>query len=339
MNLESIELSLGFEDVSIQQAKNICKSRLDVNIKSEAIRGVYLDVPLIAANMSAVINPSFASYIARYGGLGILHRALSKEDRINQVQELVKYEVKWVASSIGVGPDEFEIAKDLIRNGCNIITIDIAHGYSDTVFDMCKNVKRFSPTTKVIVGNTTSTDMVNEIFEWNKFKAFEEPDCIKLGIGQGASCQTKDTAGCTEKQFSAVLKFKELSRKYGIPVISDGGIRRPADFSLAISAGANSVMAGSIFARCPESAAETVQSGNGMKKLYAGMSSSHVQNQWKGGLKEKTCAEGKVVLLEIGEGVEALMNRYAGALRSGITYAGANDIKSFQDNVRYVRFK
>jgi IMP dehydrogenase len=336
MNIDDFPLSLGFEEVALQQAKNICRSRLDANIESEAIRGVFLKVPLIAANMSAVCSPSFAVSMNSYGGLGILHRALSNEDRISQVKELAK-SVDWVASSVGVGNSEFEMATELIRNGCNIITIDIAHGYSETVFDMCKNVKRFSPSTKVIVGNTTSTDMVEEIFNWNKFKESEEPDAVKLGIAGGLACSTKDTAGCHEKQFSAVLK--ELSRKYGIPVISDGGIRKPSDVVLAIAAGANSVMAGSIFARCPESAAETVLSGNGLKKLYAGMSSSHVQNKWKGGLKKDTCAEGKVVFLDIGESVEKLMERYAGALRSGITYSGANDIKGFQDNVRFVRFK
>jgi len=75
-------------------------------------------------------------------------------------------------------------------------------------------------------------------------------DAIKVGIAQGFACETKNTAGCTEKQFSAVLKFKELSKKLGMPIISDGGIREPADFTKAIAAGASTVMAGKIFAEC-----------------------------------------------------------------------------------------
>ena len=143
-----------------------------------------------------------------------------------------------------------------------------------------------------------------------------------------------------EKQFSAVYKFKVLSKSLGVPIISDGGTREPADFVKAIGAGANSVMAGMIFARCPESAADIVQQvGQTPKKLYAGMASRYVQDKWKGGIKEGTCPEGGIRLLEVGESSEKLLERYSGALRSGITYAGGTDIISFQNNVEFVRIR
>lgn len=158
-------------------------------------------------------------------------------------------------------------------------------------------------------------------------------DAIKVGIAQGFACETKNTAGCTEKQFSAVFKFKELSKQYGIPVISDGSLREPADFTKAIAAGANSVMAGKVFAACPESAAEVIDN----KKLYAGMASRYVQNKWRGGLKDGTCPEGGIRYLDIGEPLEQLLERYSGALRSGITYAGGTCIEDFQKEVEFVR--
>jgi IMP dehydrogenase len=139
--------------------------------------------------------------------------------------------------------------------------------------------------------------------------------------------------------FSTILKFKHLSRKFGIPVISDGGTREPADFTKAIGAGANSVLAGSIFAACPESAAEIVEIDGKSKKLYAGMASEYVQNKWKNGLKAGTCAEGGIRYLDIGPTADKLLELYSGALRSGITYAGAKDVKSFQDNVEFVLIK
>jgi IMP dehydrogenase/GMP reductase len=164
------------------------------------------------------------------------------------------------------------------------------------------------------------------------YEVYRFADALKVGIGSGAACTTKNTAGCYEPQFSAVLKFKEEARRLGMPVISDGGIREPADFVKAVGAGAGAVMAGSIFARCPESAAEVVEG----KKIYAGMASRYVQDRWKGGLKKGTCPEGKVVPLDLGEPVGRLLERYVGALRSGITYAGATDVKSFQELVEFV---
>ena len=97
-------------------------------------------------------------------------------------------------------------------------------------------------------------------------------------------------------------------------------------------------MAGSVFARCPESAAQTVEVDGIIKKEYSGMASFKIQKQWRGKVSNN-CPEGKTIYLDLGEPVEALLNRYAGALRSGITYGGGKDIKTFQDNVRFVRFK
>ena len=232
-------------------------------------------------------------------------------------------------ASVGVSNEDFDLSKCLINAGANIIVIDIAHGFADSVFNLAKTIKRFSRDTKIVIGNTTNPEIFTEELTYI--------DCVKIGLAQGFSCETKNTAGCTEGQFSAVLKFKQISKDFGIPVISDGGIREPADFVKAIAAGANSVMAGMIFGRCPESSGETVLVDGIPKKIYAGMASRYVQNTWKGGLKPGTCPEGKVTYLDIGEPVAALIERYSGALRSGITYSGAKDIKGLQDNAEFVR--
>lgn len=319
------EKSLGFDDVAIKQKKNVCTSRLDVSTVSEIIRGVTVTIPLIAANMSTVTSADFCISLYEHGGFAFLHRAMPEAEYKQEVTAIAK-KVAWVCASIGVGNGQCDLVKELIRSGANIICVDIAHGYSDPVIDMAKFIKSFSVNTKVVVGNTVNPDMIEDVVGCC--------DAIKVGIAQGCACETKDTAGCTERQLSAVLKFKAASKKYGIPVISDGGIRKPADFVKAIGAGAAGVMAGSIFAACPDSAAELV---DGKHKLYAGMASRHVQNHWKGGVKNGTCTEGKVVLLPVGESSEKLLERYQGALRSGITYAGYNNVDDFRDGCEFIK--
>lgn len=328
-------ISYGFEDVAIMQQKSVCGSRLNVNIKSEVVRGVFVDIPLIASNMSTVTNAEFAIKLYKLGALAILHRAQSREDIIEEVRKVAK-ECSIVSASVGIDDTQFDLAKDLIRNGCNIITIDIANSYTDSAIQLVKKIKEFSRDTKIILGNTTNVGLLEE--------TFDTVDAIKIGIAQGFVCETKNTAGCTEKQFSAVLKFKELSKKHGMPLISDGGIREPADFVKSIAAGANSAMSGKIFAACPESAAEEIlisldEKHSTIKKVYAGMASRYVQNRWKGGLKKGTCPEGTVKYLDLGEPAESLLERYAGALRSGISYSKAFDIPTFHENVRFIRFK
>lgn len=325
-------LSLGFEDVAIAQKRNICKSRLDVDISSEVIRGVKLNLPMIAANMSTVTNSKFCNLLFKQGALGVMHRAASDEDLCIAIQEIAS-ECSLVAGSVGVGDSQVELAKKLIKAGCNILFIDIAHGFSDSVFDMADAIKAISKNCKVVAGNTTNLQMLLEAADRGSI------DAVKVGVGQGSACLTKNTAGCTEKQFSAVFKFRNACLVEGIPVISDGGIKESADFVKAIGAGANSIMAGKIFAECPESAGPIVDRDGHMKKLYAGMASEWVQNGWKGGLKPLTCAEGTVRYLDIGEPVASMLEHFGGALRSGITYGGGNDITSFQNICDFVRLK
>lgn len=259
LNIQPI--SLGFENVAIKQKKNICTSRLDVNVDSEIIKGITRK-PLIASNMSTVCDSSFCISLYKNGCLGVMHRADSDDVLCKETKKISK-ECEWTAVSVGVGDDQYDLAKKLIKFGANIIFIDIAHGYSDSVLDLGKKIKYNFPHVKVVVGNTTNTEMLLDVCSF--------ADAIKVGIAQGFACETKNTAGCTEKQFSAILKFKHLSKKYGIPIISDGGVREGADLVKAIGAGANSIMAGKIFAACPESAAEVLEINNKPKKVYAGM--------------------------------------------------------------------
>lgn len=329
-SIESIPISLGFEDVAISQKKNLLKSRLDANIESEIIRGVFRPIPLIAANMNSVINPDFYIKLYNLGAFAVLHRACDYEQQLADIKKVAS-RCEWVASSVGISESDFESLATFVHFGMNVCFIDVAHGYSDFILDYAKKIKREYPGLKLVLGNTTNVGLLEESSEF--------ADAIKVGIAQGFACETANTAGCTEKQFSAVLKFKERSRQLGVPIISDGGIREAGDFSKSIAAGANSAMAGKIFAMCPESAAEVVMQDGMLKKRYVGMAARATQNEWKGGLKAGTCSEGGVRFINIGESSEALLERYSGALRSSITYGGGIDIKSFQDSVEFVRFK
>jgi IMP dehydrogenase/GMP reductase len=322
-----IKRSLAFDDVSIVQVKSVSKSRLDVDVSSEFVRGIKLDIPLVASNMSSVTNGSFALKLSKAGALGVLHRAWPETQQyLNDMGPLLFSSDKphLVAASVGVGQSQLELAKTLIRHGASIIVIDIAHGFSDEVKILAEKIKIFSPSTKVVVGNTNNLEM---LYEFN-----DCADAIKVGLSNGLACTTKFTAGVSENQFSTVLKFKEEATRLGMPIISDGGIREPMDFVKAMAAGASSVMAGSIFARCPNSAAKLVNN----EKEYFGMASELAQERWKGGLKPGTCAEGTVKYLPIGQSVEDLLERYSGALKSGMTYAGASNIKELHKKVKFV---
>jgi len=330
VDLNTSPISLGFEDIAITQQKNICQSRLDVNISSKITKKIIRPVPFLASNMSTVINEQFYIKLYDLGALGIMHRVWDIDDNYILTMKRISSHCNIVAASVGVGDRQIELAKRLIKDGnVNVLCIDVAHGFSDVIKYTAKAIKSFDKDVQLIIGNTTNPDIIYDIYQY--------ADSIKVGIAQGLACETKNTAGCTEKQFSTILKFKQISKDFGIPIIGDGGVREASDFVKGIAAGASAIMAGSTFASCPESAAEIVEIDGVKKKLYAGMASRYVQEKWRGGLKPGTCSEGKIVYLDIKRPVAELIERYAGALRSGITYSGATSIKEMQDRAEFIR--
>lgn len=319
------EQTYHFNQLSIKQQKGIATSREDINIESEIIKGIKRPIPLIAANMNTVVNPNFIIQLYKFGSFGIMHRAEDKTDRMISVKK-ISNECEWCAMSIGLN-DDYDYIGKLIYYGANILNIDIAHSYNDWTMNMAKTIKIKWPHVKLIIGNTTNPKMLEECYDYI--------DAIKIGIGQGSACETKNSAGCTMGMATCVQKFNELSKKYGIPIISDGSVKEPADFVKAIGLGASSVMAGRIFASCPESAAKVKRKWFKKYKVYSGMASRDVQEKWRGRVSNN-CPEGKTVLLPIGESAERLLQRYEGALRSGISYAGFDNIKNFKGNAEFI---
>ncbi len=318
---------LEFKDVGIEQNHNPVDSRLDTDVSSEVFRGLRLQYPILASNMMAVVSPDFCNKLSDLGALGIMHRGFPTIE--SYLDEVKKIKGPNVAASVGSGDFHVELANRLVDCGANIIFIDVANGYSDLVLKTGKCIKENHPTIKLVVGNSINPDFLYAV---NDFA-----DAVKVNIGSGSACETRFTAGCYVPSFTALDRMKNISRHLGLPIIQDGGIKDPSDFVKAIAVGANSVMMGRNFAMCPESAGRIINTESGLKKEYFGMASRRAQNEWKQGLKPGTCAEGKTTLLDMGVPAEGVIERYGGALRSGMTYVGAKNIGEFQDKVRFIR--
>lgn len=198
IDIATIPKSLDFDDIAIVQKKNQCQSRLEACTESEIIKGIKVKYPLIASNMSTVINESFYEKIHKLGAFAIMHRADSDDNLISAASRLSK-KCEWVAFSIGVGNGQFELAKNLINAGANVIVIDIAHGYSDIVFNLGKQIKTNYPHVKLVIGNTTNTEMLLESHDFI--------DGIKVGIGGG--CFVAGTLVQTKNGLKPIEKIQK----------------------------------------------------------------------------------------------------------------------------------
>jgi GMP reductase len=282
-------------------------------------------LPIIPANMRAVINEEIAEQLANDLYFYIMHRF--DIDIYKFVEKANRDDWHTISISVGVNAEDKRILKKIKNKGLGVdyLTIDIAHGHSSKMVSMIEYVRElFGDTVYLIAGNVATEKGVCDLYRWGA-------DCVKVGIGQGHACTTKDKTGFTMPMFSCALDCararafdQDLPLKgQKIPIIADGGIHCNGDIAKSLVAGAKMAMAGSIFSRCLDSPAETVLLPGGRKgKKYYGSASAinkgHNNN-----------IEGTVKVIESNHMTYMeKLHEIEQDLQSAISYAGGNELSS-----------
>lgn len=239
------------------------------------------------------------------------------------------------AAGVGVTANILERVDALVNVKVDAIVIDSAHGHSANVIRCVKMVKDAYPDLNVIAGNIATGEAAKALIEAGA-------DAIKVGIGPGSICTTRIVAGIGVPQVTAIMDCYDVAKKYGIPVIADGGIKYSGDMTKALAAGADVCMMGSIFAGCDE-APGTFELFQGRKyKVYRGMGSIAAMEN---GSKDRYFqSDAKKLVPEGVEGrvaykgtVEDTVFQLVGGIRSGMGYCGAKDIKTLQETGKFVK--
>lgn len=320
---------LTFDDVGLIPKFNRILSRLDTRIETRLCRDVY-KTPFIPANMDSVISPKLAQLCRERGAPIIFHRFAPIEEQIGWIKEFPE-----AYMSIGVqeSANNFDV---LYEAGCRRFCIDIAHGHSQVVLDIIKKIKDKDLINQVIAGNVCTYDGVIDL-------AKAGADIIKVGVGPGAACITRMMTGFGVPQFSAIQECNRAKndirkdiKMYGlnndIQLIADGGIKHPRDAVLALAAGADAVMMGSIFARTFESAAPKHEFGDKIFGRYRGQASAEFMTEYFGDTKKRQ-AEGVAFDVEITQSANDVFDLYEGGVRSALTYCGTDNLDNFRKNI------
>ncbi len=238
-------------------------------------------------------------------------------------------------AGVGVTANILERVDALVKKHVDCIVIDTAHGHSANVIKVVKMVRDAYPDLQIIAGNVATAAATKDLIEAGV-------DCVKVGIGPGSICTTRVVAGIGVPQITAIMNCYETAKKYGIPIIADGGIKYSGDMTKAIAAGASVCMMGSIFAGCDESPG-TFELFQGRKyKVYRGMGSIAAMEN---GSKDRYFQENAKKLVPEGvEGrvaykgtVEDTVFQLIGGIRSGMGYCGAANIKALQETGQFVK--
>jgi len=299
----------GFDDLLLVPQHGVLESRKEANIGSELLPEFRIAVPIVSANMPSVTEGVMAAAMFNAGGFGIIHRFCTPEEQAAMFDEGSYFAGAAIGLKDGIYRTQMLVHKDV-----EVFCLDVAHGDSEKVVEFIKLWRWHFPHRYLIAGNVATGA--------GAFKLLEAgADAIKVGIGPGAACTTREVTGFGVPQLSAIESVRRVREACNndFRIIADGGIRNSGDIVKALAAGADTVMIGRLLAGCDEAPHPGEYFGNASLRING-------HNAPEG-------IEGEV---ESSGPVEGVIKKLAWGIRSGISYAGARDIKELQDEAEWV---
>jgi IMP dehydrogenase len=243
-----------------------------------------------------------------------------------------------VGAAVGVGSDMEERAEALLKAGADVILIDTSHGHSKNVIDAVRRLKSAFKEIELVAGNVGAAAGAEDLIKAGV-------DAVKIGIGPGSICTTRIVAGVGVPQLTAIMNCRPVSKKTGVPLIADGGIRFSGDITKAIGAGADSVMIGGLFAGSEESPGELVLYQGRSYKVYRGMGSIEAMKMgskdryYQGDDSEgdKLVPEGIVGRVPYRGSLQANIFQLVGGLKAGMGYCGCRTLEELREKARFVK--
>lgn len=326
------EVALTYDDIQLIPSFSNIKSRKDIKLHTLVSRQYGLLNPLVASPMDTVCELDMAYKMAVYGGAGIIHRFMTIEEQCKQVDMLVTKLVNnntynvWasngianipIIAAIGVGEEQTNRAKRLVRAGANVLVIDVAHGHHQNVFDMIRWCKKNLPTeVDIIAGNVATAEAAIDL-------ETAGVDGIRINVGNGSLCTSRKKTGFGIPSVTCLEWIREVAT---VPIMADGGIRNSGDIAKAMALGASTVLIGSLLAGTDEAPGGIIETPNGLFKRYRGSASR--DTKLAHGMDDRN-VEGESTIVPYKGGVKYIISDLLDGLRSALSYGGANNLSEF----------
>jgi IMP dehydrogenase len=305
---------LSYDDVLLEPKRSGVSSRDHVKTWTYATPNNKIDIPIISAPMDSVTDGEMGIAMANNGGVGIIHRFLDIEEQA----EHVSFVEGIVGASIGIRGSWRSRAAECVESGADFICVDVAHGHLEDALDVVEEVSKAFPDTDIMAGNVATKKGAVDL-------AKAGADSVKVGIGPGSHCSTREATGVGVPQFTAVQNVHEerMWSNEDFTIVADGGIRNSGDIVKALMAGADTVMIGGLLG-------ETYASPDGGEVW--GMASQ------KG--KDNSGVDGHIEGVESkgtdGKTVEEVISALMDGVRSGLSYCGGHSIEEARQNAEFI---
>ncbi|AKG38675.1 MAG: IMP dehydrogenase [Infirmifilum sp.] len=323
--LKTAETALSFDDILIlPRYSDVSISEIDVSTKLAP--KLDLSLPLLSSPMDTVTGREMALTLGEIGGLGVLPRNLPIDEAVGIVREA---SVKKIPVAAAVGPFDDERVGRLLDAGVSMIVIDTAHGHSKNVLEA---TRRYSSMGAVVMaGNIVTGEAAEDLISAGAVS-------LRVGVGPGHACTTREVAGVGCPQLTAIASVADVARAYGVSVVADGGIEKPADAVKALAAGADALMLGYLFAGTDEASGALVAKEGRCFKVYRGMGSRGALASGSARYGEfKRVPEGVEGLVECRGSVRNVVEWIIGGIKQGMGYVGARNIRELQEKSIFVK--
>lgn len=275
-------MGLTFEDVALPE-NNVGNQQDKISMQTILTPTLKLNQPILSAAMDTVTESPMAIALAKFGGLGVIHKNMLIADQAAEIRFVKSAKVDLtldpnaavddhgrliVAGAVGVTSNTLERVRALVAAGADAIVLDSAHGHSEGVLRKIREVRDAFPKINIIAGNIATKEGASALYDAGA-------DVAKVGIGPGSICTTRVVAGVGVPQISAIAAAAEAAKEYNKAIIADGGIKTSADMSKAILAGGHAIMLGSVLAGTYETPGDVLtDEATGLQfKAYRGMGS------------------------------------------------------------------
>lgn len=333
MRIEN-DVKLDFRDVLIRPKRSVLKSRAEVMLDREFrfkhTGTSWQGVPVIAANMDHTGTFNMATALSKHHVLTALDKFLMPEDW-RKVVETKPEILSSCMVSVGISEADFaKLAEVMAIAPIPFICLDVANGYTERFVACLEHLRETYPNTVIMAGNVVTGEMVEELI-------LSGADIVKIGIGPGSVCTTREKTGVGYPQLSAIIECADAAHGLGGYVCADGGCTTPGDVAKAFAGGADFVMLGGMFAGHDECSGEVIEANNKKFKRFYGMSSAEAMTNHHGNMANYRSSEGRSVNVPYRGPVDNTILDILGGLRSTCTYVGAHRLKELSKRTTFIR--